>query len=119
MKAVPSDRDLAALVARFGVSVQVIWYRLRDVGYVEDERYRLKWAQWKSRTYEPPRRDDGGPRTSAARRTRLENGDAFVTAVLDARNRGLIGLGQAIEWLDVRTRDVVALEEQLSGSGAA
>jgi Zn-dependent peptidase ImmA (M78 family)/transcriptional regulator with XRE-family HTH domain len=117
MKRVPSDTDLAPLVSRFSVSAQVIWFRLHDLDCVNDERYRAKWAQWQQRKYEPAQRPSGGGETGAAR-TLHENGGAYVSAVLEARNRGLVSLAQVTEWLEVRSRDVLALEEQLSATGA-
>jgi Zn-dependent peptidase ImmA (M78 family)/transcriptional regulator with XRE-family HTH domain len=117
MNRVPSDADLAPLTARFSVSAQVIWFRLHALDYVNDERYRAKWAQWQQRKYEPGQGQGGGGETGAAR-TLHENGGAYVSAVLEARNRGLVSLAQVTEWLEVRSRDVLTLEEQLSAAGA-
>lgn len=115
--AIPSDAELAGLARRFGVSMQVFWWRLRDVGYVASVDYGTKWAQWRSRTYEGSRRTAAsGGGESAVDRTLHENSRTFVTAVLEARTRGLLGMDQVIDWLGVRYKDVHVLEERLSGS---
>ncbi len=117
MNRVPSDADLAPLTARFSVSAQVIWSRLHALDYVNDERYRAKWAQWQQRKYEPGQGQGGGGKTGA--RALFTKTAVHMSARCSRRETaGLVSLAQVTEWLEVRSRDVLTLEEQLSAAGA-
>jgi len=111
----PTDAKLARLSARFKVSQQVIWYRLRQVGLISPDVYREKWALWANRTYAPPSRDaDRAPQISAARRSVFENGRPFVATVLEAFDRGLVGVTDVVDWLDIRVKDIPKVEKLLT-----
>ena len=110
-----NDAKLARLSARFKVSQQVIWFRLHQVGLVSQDVYREKWAIWANRTYAPPSRDaDRAPQISAARRSLFENGRPFVATVLEAFDRGLVGVTDVVDWLDIRVKDIPKVEKLLT-----
>jgi Zn-dependent peptidase ImmA (M78 family) len=115
----PSDTKLAPLSGRFKVSQQVIWYRLRQVDLITQDVYRQKWAIWANRPYQSPHRtSDRAPLISAARRSISENGRPFVSTVLQALDRGLVGVADVVDWLEIRATDLGKVEKLLSNSAS-
>jgi len=101
----PADDDLRTLAARFSVSKFVLWYRLRDLGYVTDEVFHEKWSHW------PPVADLRPPPTGGGGETRAETalrelGPRFVSLVISARNRDLLSTADALGFLRVHVEDL-------------
>jgi Zn-dependent peptidase ImmA (M78 family) len=116
-KAVASNRSpanpLGSLAGRYRVSRQVMWYRLRDVGLVDEVTFTDGWTllAWK----EPHAAEHKGEFVSPPtwRRVLSEGGRVFVSRMLEALDRGLVSPADMIDWLEIKTSDIGKLEQQL------
>jgi Zn-dependent peptidase ImmA (M78 family) len=102
----PPDAALDPLTAAFRVSPPVIWMRLRQANVISAAVSQQKWAQWESRRArtKATRPTRSQPKRSRARR-RVYEGGAYVSVVLDAHERDLIGYPEALDYLDIRSKD--------------
>lgn len=105
----PSDAAIEAIAARYRVSKQVLWYRLRDLEMITMTRFAAKWAAWadwtppKGRRRTPP----VGPRTLSRRGTR------FTGLVIDGLALERVTTNDVLESLSVRLGDLDAVEAEL------
>jgi len=44
----------------------------------------------------------------------FENGRPFVATVLEAFDRGLVGVTDVVDWLDIRVKDIPKVEKLLT-----
>jgi Zn-dependent peptidase ImmA (M78 family)/transcriptional regulator with XRE-family HTH domain len=107
MPRVPSDSDFTPLRRVFKVSSQVIWYRLRDAGLVDANRYFALWSIWASQ--EPPESSPGGGGQDRPERAIGRYGRRFVSAILDAERRGYLDLTDVLRYTRVRENEVSKL----------
>jgi Zn-dependent peptidase ImmA (M78 family) len=107
--AMPSDAAIEAIAARYRVSKQVLWYRLRDLEMITMTRFAAKWAAWAGWT--PPkgrgRTPPVGPRTLNRRGTR------FTRLVVDGLALERVTTNDVLEALSVRLGDLDAVEAEL------
>jgi len=113
-KGTPSS-PLGNLAARYRVSRQVMWYRLRDVGLINDTTFAEGWALLASggSRRESERRIGAYVSPPTWRRVLAEDGRGFVSRMLEALDRRLVSPADMIDWLDMKTSDIGKLEQQL------
>jgi len=104
-----------AVVRGFRVSAQTAAFRLRELGFIEQEVV----GQVLGRAAEAARRaaereDTGGPAHHVLLRRNL--GDRYIAAVVDAMHAEAISLTDATYLLDARVGTVERLERALAGS---
>jgi Zn-dependent peptidase ImmA (M78 family) len=104
------ESSVNRLARRYWVSRPALWFRLREEGLVNEDAYRSLWARWAARPAPGRSKPGAPPKVSTARRVLSEVGPRFVTSVIEAYDRGLLGLGDAVEFLDVSVQDVAKLE---------
>lgn len=106
----PSDAEIAAVAAKFRVSKQVLWYRLRDTEIITRQRFAAKWAAWGHWAPSPRRRQSGGlpPRI----RVLNQRGVRFTSLVLDAHSDQVITTNEALDYLGARLTDLSDVEAE-------
>jgi Zn-dependent peptidase ImmA (M78 family)/transcriptional regulator with XRE-family HTH domain len=108
MPRLPSDSDFGPLRGVFKVSSQVIWYRLRDAGLIDLDRYFALWSIWASQA--APEKRQGGRGQDRAERAIARYGRRFVIAILDAERRGYVDFTEVLRYTRVRADEVPRLE---------
>jgi Zn-dependent peptidase ImmA (M78 family)/transcriptional regulator with XRE-family HTH domain len=106
---------LRHLAARYRVSQQVVWYRLRTLKLITEAAFRERWILW-SGPFPAPRKASGTPQIPAATRAISERGTTLVATILEAEHRQLLPLADAVDLLGVKTKDIPKLEERLARS---
>lgn len=109
MPNLPSDSDFRALREVFKVSSQVLWYRLRDAGLVQPERYFRLWELWAGQS--PPPTSTGGRGQDRAQRAVRRYGRRFVNAMLQAETRGYVAFDDILNYTRVQADQVAELAE--------
>lgn len=119
MEQPPSDGVLNHISARFRTSRFVLWYRLRNLGFIPEAMFQAKWAQWPTRAPDLPREDAGGGGSGITRAERsvTENGPGFVSLVLDAVADGRISTNSALDYLDIQLADLPVVARQINRMG--
>jgi Zn-dependent peptidase ImmA (M78 family) len=104
---------LGSLAARYRVSRQVMWYRLKDVGLIEETTFADGWPLlgWTETT--PSERKGEFISPPAWRRVLNEGGRVFVSRMLEALDRGFVSPADMVDWLEMKTSDIGKLEQQL------
>jgi len=104
---------LSTLANKYRVSRQVMWYRLFELSFITSKQYREKWAEWAAQSKKPKKAAKSAPKRSAAAKSVSENGLTFIAEVLEAYDRQLVGLNDAVDWLAIHTKDVPKLQAAL------
>jgi Zn-dependent peptidase ImmA (M78 family)/transcriptional regulator with XRE-family HTH domain len=105
----PSDDDLEAIADRFHVSKQVLWYRLRDVGLIDINRFAAKWTAW--RRQPAPKRFIRTPRVGP--KTLNRRGVRFTGLVFGARADENITTNDVLSYLEIHAGDLDEVESEL------
>ena len=116
----PSDATiLSRLSRRYWASRQVVWYRLREEGFIDPDVYRSMWAIWSAQPMATSKvRRGGTPKISRSQRVMTERGPKFVASVFEAHDRGMLGLSDAMDFLEVGSKDMAKLEGLITSARA-
>ncbi len=110
----PDDFLFNSLTGRFGVSRQVIWYRLRQLEVIDHELFDSKWGQWSARSKRRRSGASGGGGMTRVDRAIHEGGQRLVSLVLDAEAGGRLGTSDALSLLRVRSTELADLAAAVS-----
>ena len=112
------ESPLGGLAARFRVSRQVMWYRLRDTGLISPAAFAAGWSVLRvsDKPSARPRETGSFVNPPTWRRVLTEDGRGFVSRVFEALDRGLVGPADIVDWLEIKTSDFGKLERQLSST---
>lgn len=101
----PPDSLFSPLTARFRVSRQVVWYRMRQLDLLSADQFDAKWAQWASRRPRG-RSGEGGGGMTRAERAINECGRRLIATVVAAEARGDLGTPDALDLLRIRAPEL-------------
>jgi Zn-dependent peptidase ImmA (M78 family)/transcriptional regulator with XRE-family HTH domain len=107
------ERSIERLANRYSVSREVVLRRLLDKGLVSQALYEEKSAEWAAQANE---RDSSGGNYYATQATYL--GERYLKLVLGKHYQGKLTLEQAADYLGVKVKNLVGLEEFALQGGA-
>jgi Zn-dependent peptidase ImmA (M78 family)/DNA-binding XRE family transcriptional regulator len=99
-----SDIQLERIAARYRVSKQVIWRRMRIIGLISPTRYQTKLKTWEEEESRKPLRKKPSFGVHPARRSVLQRGPFFTSLVLEARDRDLITHSDVSDYLSIQVK---------------
>lgn len=100
------ERAVERLAARYSVSREVVFRRLRDKGVVTQAQYEEKAAEWAAQAEQ---REGSGGNYYATQAAYL--GEGYLKLVFGRHYQGQLSLEQVADYLGVRTKSVAGLEE--------
>lgn len=106
-----SDRLVKRIANKFQVSPAVIWYRLREVGFIGSAVFEAHWERWEKWT--PTPRDGGGGQETAKAVVR-DYGVRFPELLLTASSRGLLTAADVTQYLGVRHDTLQSIEREVA-----
>lgn len=107
------ERSIERLASRYSVSREVVLRRLLDKGLVSQALYEQKSAEWTAQANE---RDSSGGNYYSTQATYL--GERYLKLVLGKHYQGKLTLEQAADYLGVKAKNLVGLEEFALQGGA-
>jgi Zn-dependent peptidase ImmA (M78 family) len=100
------ERAVERLAARYSVSREVVFRRLRDKGLVTQAQYEEKAAEWAAQAEQ---REGSGGNYYATQAAYL--GEGYLKLVFGRHYQGQLSLEQVADYLGVKTKSVAGLEE--------
>jgi Zn-dependent peptidase ImmA (M78 family) len=100
------ERVVERLAARYSVSREAVFRRLRDKGLVTQAQYEEKAAEWATQAGE---REGSGGNYYATQAAYL--GEGYLKLVFGRHYQGQLSLEQVADYLGVKTKSVPGLEE--------
>lgn len=111
----PSDSLFSPHTSRFRVSRQVLWYRMRQLGLIDQELFDSKWGQWAAaRLAARKSNGDGGGGMTRIERAIHEGGHKLISTVVGAEARGDMGTADALNLLRIRATELQVVAAAVS-----
>lgn len=112
-----NDAAIKQIAQRYRVSRDVILIKLRTSGRISESDFNRIYSRWKkarssvpSPAVKPPAQQRSGP--SALQKCTRQRGTTFIELVVQALKRGVITDHDALNYLDVKIKDLNKLERQ-------
>lgn len=96
---------------KFKVSPSVLWYRLRQVGYISSATFEAAWDDWYN--WRPTPSDGGGGQETAKAVVR-DYGVKFPELLLNASRRGFLTAADVTGYLGVRHDTLQSIESEIA-----
>jgi Zn-dependent peptidase ImmA (M78 family) len=106
-----SDWRVKHIANKFKVSPAVMWYRLRQVGYISSAVFEASWSNWYN--WRPTPSDGGGGQETAKAVVR-DYGVKFPELLLTASRKGFLTGAEVSAYLGVRHDKLQSIENEIA-----
>jgi Zn-dependent peptidase ImmA (M78 family)/DNA-binding XRE family transcriptional regulator len=111
-----TDEVVRGIASRFKVSPAVMWYRLRQVGFITQAVFDASWETWVAWR---PRESAGGVGQETAKAVVRDYGVGFPDLLLTASRRGLLTAADVSQYLGVRHDTLQSIESEVAARSAS